>query len=74
MRYILRKFIDADSVLEAIAKEPAAPLHDVYLKEGEEPKPGAGSCSAIGFFNPTEDNWRADELGASDRIQARKKR
>lgn len=69
MRYILRKFIDADSVSEAIAKAEATPIHDVYLREGEEPKRGEGSsCHAIGFSSPpVSDSWRSDEIVGSDR-------
>lgn len=68
MRYILRKFIDADSVSEAIAKAEATPLHDVYLREGEEPKRSEGSsCHAIGFSSPLSDTWRSDEVIGSDR-------
>lgn len=61
MRYIIRKFIDADTVEQALVKEKKTPVHDAYLKEGQEPdgRDGEG-CSAIGFYVPAEDNWRSD--------------
>jgi hypothetical protein len=37
MRFVIRKYIDATTVKEAIDKEPETPIHDCYLKEGEEP-------------------------------------
>jgi hypothetical protein len=74
VRYILRKFVDANTVLEAIAKEPTTPIHDVYLKEGEEPKSAAGGCSAVGFSAPTDDRWRSDEVLGSTQGAHRKKR
>jgi hypothetical protein len=58
MRYILRKFVEAATVAEALAKDASTPVHDAYLKEGEEPKGGGGSSfvSAIGFaLSPCDD-------------------
>jgi hypothetical protein len=67
MRYIVRKFIDASTVQEAIAKESETPIHDVYLKEGEEPKPRpSDTCSAVGFYLPAYE----DPAIPSDRKKA----
>lgn len=76
MRYILRKFIDADSVAEAIAKAELTPIHDVYLREGEEPKRGdLSSCHAIGFSSPpVSDSWSSGEIIGAAIDAARKKR
>lgn len=62
MRYIIRKFVDAQTVAEAISKEPQTPIHDAYLKEGEEPNESGGYCSAVGFGVPTDDQWRSGEI------------
>jgi hypothetical protein len=43
MRYILRKFVEAATVEEALAKDASTPVHDAYLKEGEEPKGGGAA-------------------------------
>jgi hypothetical protein len=51
MKYILRKFIDADSVQDAVRKDRKTPVHDCYLKDGEAPSDG-GAASAIGFSLP----------------------
>jgi hypothetical protein len=45
MKYILRKFIDADSVQDAVRKDRKTPVHDCYLKDGEAPSDGGGGFS-----------------------------
>jgi hypothetical protein len=53
MRYIIRKYVDAENVSEAINKEPKAPICDVYLKDGEEPKGTDEKKNLIGFWPST---------------------
>jgi hypothetical protein len=60
MRFIVRKFVDATNVADALGKEPQTPVHDVYLKEGEEPKRGDPK-DLIGFRIETDPSWRKDE-------------
>ena len=67
MRYILRKFVEAETVEEALQKEPKTPVHDAYLKEGEEPKGGGERCSAIGFALPPEDGLMPLEMSRKKR-------
>jgi hypothetical protein len=62
MRYIIRKFVDAKTVQEAMSKEQNTPVHDCYLKDGEQPKSENEGCSAIGFQIPIDDYWRSDEV------------
>jgi hypothetical protein len=52
VKYIIKKFVTADTVAEALAKEPSVPVHDIYLKEGEEPS--KQEPSLIGFTHPEE--------------------
>jgi hypothetical protein len=53
MRYIIRKFVEAQTVSEAIAADAKTPVHDCYLKEGEEPKESKSRIEAIGFLIPS---------------------
>lgn len=53
MRFILRKYVDAENAKEALAKDRKTPVQDVYLKEGEEPKRDAAR-DLIGFVHPEE--------------------
>lgn len=48
MKYIIRKFVDAETVQDAIKKDRRTPVHDCYLKDGEHPKDERLE-SAIGF-------------------------
>lgn len=58
MRFILRKYVDADNAKDALKLDRKTPVHDVYLKDGEEPKrKDGGSCSAIGFIHPEEPSY-----------------
>ena len=54
MRYVVRKFIDAKSVQEAIRLDRKTPVHDCYLKDGEQTAESS-QVSAIGFQMPMED-------------------
>lgn len=54
MRFILRKYVDADNASEALALDVKTPVHDVYLKEGEEPKRDTTVKDLIGFTHPEE--------------------
>lgn len=67
MRFIIRKFVDAETAKEALEMEPKVPVHDVYLKEGEEPKRDAPR-DLIGFRHPEEASF-----GFTDEPMARKK-
>jgi hypothetical protein len=49
MKYIIRKFVEAGTVQEAIRKDRKTPVHDCYLKEGESQ---SHLESAIGFSLP----------------------
>lgn len=61
MRFILRKYVDADNAQEALNQDKATPVHDVYLKDGEEPKrPSGGTCNAVGFLHPNEPQYGYD--------------
>lgn len=62
MRFILRKFVDANGAAEALAMDSKTPVHDVYLKEGEEPKRSTEIKDVIGFLQKTDPNWRSDEV------------
>lgn len=53
MKFILRKYVDAASPAEALKLDRKTPVHDVYLREGEEPKTGAPK-DLIGFRHPEE--------------------
>lgn len=65
MRYIIRKFVDAATVSEALRKEPETPVHDVYLKEGEEPHKGDSYVNAVGFYCQPESDLMPLEMGTS---------
>jgi hypothetical protein len=62
MRYILRKFVEAPDVAAALAMDSHTPVHDAYLKEGEEPKRVDQLSPAIGFMAQLDDAWRRDEV------------
>ena len=64
MRFILRKFVDADSAKQALALDKTTPVHDCYLKNGEEPVRGAVGKDCIGFTQELDPNWRNDEIRA----------
>ena len=53
MRYIIRKFIEAETVSQALQKERDTPVHDAFVEEGERPR-GAGRQlkGAVGFGMP----------------------
>jgi hypothetical protein len=44
MRFILRKYVDANTAAEALELDKKTAVHDVYLKDGEEPE--RGGCGA----------------------------
>jgi len=50
MRFILRKYVDAANAKEALRMDRKTPVHDVYLKDGEEP-PKCVPKDLIGFVN-----------------------
>ena len=53
MRFILRKYVDAGNASEALAMDSSTPVHDVYLKDGEEPKRASEPPrDLIGFYAP----------------------
>ncbi len=54
MRFILRKYVDAENAKEALSKDRKTPVHDVYLKDGEEPKRNDSPKDQIGFVHPEE--------------------
>jgi hypothetical protein len=60
MRFILRKYVDADSAREALEKDATTPVHDCYLKEGEEPK--RELKDAVGFVHNVEIGPYDDEI------------
>lgn len=53
MKYIIRKFVDAETVQDAIRLDRKTPVHDCYLKDGEQPE-GGMNTSLIGFQAHTE--------------------
>ena len=65
MRYILRKFVEAETVAAAVAKDATTPVHDAYLKDGEEPKRGDGLTSAVGFSIPLDESRLDGEIVGS---------
>jgi hypothetical protein len=67
MRFIVRKFVDADTAKEALDKEASVPVHDIYLKDGEEPKRDNSPKDCVGFIQGTDPNWRSDEVIAKKR-------
>lgn len=50
--YVVRKYIKATSAAQAIRKDKATPVHDVWCDEGWKEKHLA---DAIGFHEVTED-------------------
>lgn len=60
MRFILRKYVDAGNAQEALALDARTPVHDVYLKEGEEPKRDDKPKDLIGFWHPEEPSFGWD--------------
>lgn len=64
MRFILRKYVDAENAKAALALDETTPVHDVYLKEGEEPKKESAPKDLIGFHMQQDEFWRADEIRA----------
>lgn len=48
MRYILRKYVDAPTAKQALKLDRKTPVHDVYLKDGEEPRKDI-QTQAVGF-------------------------
>jgi hypothetical protein len=67
VRFILRKFVEADTAKQALALDRATPVHDVYLREGEEPKSDAPPKDLIGF-------WHDETIGYYDGEPRGKKR
>lgn len=61
MKYILRKYVDAESAKEALALDRKTPVHDLYLKDGEEPKVQSFT-HAVGFHAPIPDDSVPYEL------------
>jgi hypothetical protein len=68
MRFILRKYVDASNAADALALDSKTPVHDVYLKEGEEPKRPEAPKDLIGFWHPEEPSF-----GFVDEPNGRKK-
>jgi hypothetical protein len=68
MRFILRKFVDANTVKEAVAMDRKTPVHDCYLKEGEEPDKSSPPKDLMGFIHPDEPSF-----GFSDEPMAKKR-
>lgn len=64
MRFILRKYVDAENAKQALELDTKTPVHDVYLKEGEEPKRESAPKDLIGFHVQQDDYWRDDEIRA----------
>jgi hypothetical protein len=62
LRFILRKYVDAETAKEALAKDRKTPVHDVYLKDGEEPKRDGAPKDCVGFIQQSDDYWRKDEV------------
>jgi hypothetical protein len=72
VRYILRKFVEAGTVEEALSKDSSTPVHDAYLKEGEEPKGNTLFTHAIGFSAPVDGPVPDEYWG--EPLSSRKKR
>ena len=60
MRFILRKYVDALNAADALRLDATTPVHDVYLKEGEEPK-RIETVNLIGFRAPSISQDTIDE-------------
>ena len=56
MKYIIRKYVNANSAKDALKLDRKTPVHDLYLKDGEEPKEPSKTF-AVGFhtIEPFED-------------------
>lgn len=54
MKYILRKYVEAANAKEALKLDRKTPVHDLYLKDGEEPKRDI-TTHAVGFTVYPED-------------------
>lgn len=50
MKYVLYKFVEAETALLAIAQDAQTPVHEVSLKAGEQP--GREHTTAVGFGAP----------------------
>src|SRR6185436_17977294 len=44
-RYVIRKYVNADSVREALDKEPASAVAEIFMDD----KPPESKCEAIGY-------------------------
>jgi hypothetical protein len=63
-RFIVRKYVNAPTAAEAIQRESAQPVDEVYL---ESPEPPKGTADGIGFHAYQETTWRQDEIIARKR-------
>lgn len=56
MKYIIRKYVTAKDAESALKLDKDTPVHDLYLKDGQEPDDDKVT-NAIGFatVNPFED-------------------
>lgn len=61
MKYIIRKYVNAESAKEALALDRKTPVHDLYLKDGEEPKQQLNT-HAVGFTTIQPDDGVPYEL------------
>lgn len=53
VKYILRKYVEAESAAQALKLDHKTPVHDLYLKDGEEPRQ-YNQTRAVGFSVPLE--------------------
>lgn len=67
MRFILRKYVDAENAIAALKMDKKTPVHDVYLKEGEEPKRSEAKKDLIGFWHDTPVGPYDDEITGKKR-------
>lgn len=58
-RFIIRKYVMAPTAAEAIQREGAQPVDEVYLDNPEQPK---GTADGIGFYAHQDPTWRSDEV------------
>jgi hypothetical protein len=67
MRFILRKYVDAETAKDALKLDRKTPVHDCYLRDGEEPKHIKDSHlkDAIGFSwdIPLGECWDGEPYG-----------
>lgn len=59
MKYVIRKYVDAENVQQAIERESSTPVHEVYMKdEGELDKGKSSFTNAVGFmfYPPSEED------------------